>query len=105
MKINFAEFEPPRTGAVVAGVWEEGALTDPARQLDEMTGGAVSRAIAASPKFHGKKSELVPVVGPANLIASRIVLAGLGKPETVDARGLEDLGGTLVAHLNGVGEI
>jgi leucyl aminopeptidase len=104
MKISFAEFEPPRAGAVVVGVWEEGALTGPARQLDEMTGGAVSRAIAASPKFHGKKSELVPVIGPPNLTASRIVLAGLGKPDAVDARGLEDLGGTLVAYLNGVGE-
>jgi leucyl aminopeptidase len=72
--------------------------------LDEASGGAVSRAIAASPKFRGKKNELVPVIGPPNLSASRIVLAGLGKPEAVDARALEDLGGTLVAHLNGVGE-
>jgi leucyl aminopeptidase len=104
MKIDFAEFEPPRAGAVVVGVWEEGALTAPARQLDEMTDGAVSRAIAASPKFRGKKSELVPVIGPPKLTASRIVLAGLGKPDAVDTRGLEDLGGTLVAHLNGVGE-
>jgi len=104
MKISFAEFEPPRAGAVVVGVWEEGALTSPARQLDELTGGAVSRAIAASPKFRGKKSELVPVIAPPNLTASRIILAGLGKPEAVDARGLEDLGGTLYAHLNGVGE-
>jgi len=104
MKISFAEFELPSAGAVVVGVWEEGALTGPARQLDEMTGGAVSRAIAASPKFRGKRSELVPVIGPANLTASRIVLAGLGKPDAVDTRGLEDLGGTLVAHLNGTGE-
>jgi leucyl aminopeptidase len=104
MKINFAEFDPPAAGAVVVGVWEEGALTPPARQLDEASGGAVSRALAASPRFRGKRNELVPVIGPANLTASRIVLAGLGKPDAVDARGLEDLGGTLVAHLNGVGE-
>ena len=29
MKISFTEFEPPRAGAVVVGVWEEGALTGP----------------------------------------------------------------------------
>jgi leucyl aminopeptidase len=104
MKISFAEFEPLRTGAVVVGVWEGGELTMPARQLDETTGGALSRAIAASPKFHGKRGELVPIIAPAKLGASRVVLAGLGKSEAVDARGLEDLAGTLVAHLNGAGE-
>jgi leucyl aminopeptidase len=104
MKISFAEFEPPHAGAVVVGVWEERALTPPARHLDEASGGSVSRAIAASPRFHGKKSELVPIVAPQGLGVSRIVLAGLGKPDAVDARALEDLGGTLVAHLNGAGE-
>ena len=69
-----------------------------------MSGGAVTRALAASPRFRGKRNELVPIVGPANLSVSRIVLAGLGKPDAADARSLEDLGGTLVAHLNVVGE-
>jgi leucyl aminopeptidase len=104
MKISFAEFELPRSGAVVVGIWEEGGLTAPARQLDEATEGAVSRALAASPRFRGKRNELVPIVAPSNLPVSRIVLVGLGKPDATDARGLEDLGGTLVAHLNGVGE-
>ncbi|HKB92011.1 MAG TPA: hypothetical protein VKC60_15955, partial [Opitutaceae bacterium] len=67
MKISFAEFEPPRSGAVAVGVWEGGALTLPARQLDEASGGAITRALAASPRFRGKRGEIVPVVGPANL--------------------------------------
>jgi leucyl aminopeptidase len=104
MKISFAEFELPRSGAVVVGVAEEGVLTPSARQLDEATGGAVGRALAASPRFRGKRNELVPVIGPPNLAASRIVLAGLGKLEAIDPRALEDLGGALVAHLNSVGE-
>jgi len=104
MKISFAEFELSRAGAVVVGVWEEGMLTAPARQLDGASGGAITRALAASPRFRGKRNELVPIIGPANLPVSRIVLAGLGKPEAADARGLEDLGGSLVAQLNGVGE-
>jgi leucyl aminopeptidase len=104
MKINFAEFEPPRTGAVVVGIWEEGKLTAPARQLDEASGGAVTRALAASPRFRGKRSELLPIVAPANLTASRIVLAGLGRPDALDAHGLEEVGGTLIAHLGGAGE-
>jgi leucyl aminopeptidase len=104
MKISFAEFQAPSTGAVVVGVWEDRVLTAPARQLDEASGGAITRALAVSPRFQGKRNELVPIVGPANLSASRIVLAGLGKPEEVKGRHLENLGGTLVAHLNGVGE-
>jgi len=104
MDIRFAEFSLPQSGAVVVGVWEDRALTGPARRLDEATQGAVARAVAAAPRFHGKKNELVPVIGPPGLPVSRIVLAGLGKPKGIDARLLEDLGGTLAAHLNSAGE-
>src|SRR5713101_7177884 len=104
MRISFAEPDQPRSGAVVVGVWEEGELTPAARRLDEATAGAVTRAISAAPRFSGKKDELLPIVGPANLSVSRIVLAGLGKPDSIDARSLQQLGGNLVAHLNGAGE-
>ena len=104
MKISFAEFVLPRSGAIVVGAWEDRALTAAARRLDEETGGAVSRAVAASPRFHGKKNELIPIIGPPNLSSSRIIVAGLGKPDAVDPRLLQDLGGTLLAHLNGAGE-
>ena len=79
-------------------------LTSAARRLDETTGGAIMRAISASPRFTGKKDELLPIVGPANLSVSRIVLAGLGKPDSADARFCQRLGGRLAAHLNGAGE-
>jgi leucyl aminopeptidase len=104
MKIRFAEPDLPRSGAVVVGVWEEGELTPAARRLDETTGGAIARAISAAPRFNGKKEELLPIVGPPNLSASQIVLAGLGKLDSVDARSIEQLGGNLVAHLNRTGE-
>jgi leucyl aminopeptidase len=104
MKISFVEPALPRSGAIVVGAWEERVLTEPARHLDEATGGAVSRAVAAAPRFHGKKNELIAIIGPPNLPLSRIVVAGLGKPEAVDARLLQDLGGSLVAHLNSAGE-
>src|SRR5262249_28085527 len=68
--------------------------------LDEASGGAVTRAIFAAPRFNGKKDELLPIVGPANLSVSRILLAGLGKPASLDSRSLQELGGNLVAHLN-----
>ena len=104
MDIRFAEFSQPQSGAIVVGVWEDRVLTAPARCLDEATQGAISRAAAAAPRFHGKKNQLLPIVGPPGLPLSRIVLAGLGKPEAVDARLIEDLGGAIVAHLNSAGE-
>src|SRR5580700_10007798 len=104
MKISFAEFALPQSGAVVVGVWEERGLTEPARRLDEATGGAVSRAVGAAARFRGKKNELIPIIGPPNLGVSRIVVAGLGKPDAADERLLQDLGGNLIAHLNGAGE-
>ena len=104
MKISFAEPDQPRPGALVVGVWEDGVLTSAARRLDETTGGAIMRAISASPRFTGKKDELLPIVGPPHLSVSRIVLAGLGKPDSADARFCQRLGGRLVAHLNGAGE-
>jgi leucyl aminopeptidase len=104
MEFSFAEPDEPRSGAVVVGVFEEGALTPAARRLDETTGGAITRALSVTPRFKGKKDELLPIVGPANLPVSRIVLAGLGKPEQADARLFRQLGGNLVAHLHGAGE-
>jgi leucyl aminopeptidase len=104
MKISFAEPDQPRSGAMVVGVWEEGVLTPAARRLDEATDGAITRALSAAARFKGKKDELLPIVGPANLSVSRIVLAGLGKPESTDARSLRQLGGNLTADLNRAGE-
>jgi leucyl aminopeptidase len=104
MKISFAEPDQPQSGAVVVGVWEEGVLTPAARRLDEATAGAITRGLSAAPRFGGKKNELLAIIGPANLSVTRIVLAGLGKPDSTDSRALQQLGGNLVAHLNGAGE-
>src|SRR5205085_12270595 len=85
MDIRFAEFSLPQSGAVVVGVWEDRALTGPARRLDEATLGAVARAVAAAPRFYGKKNELVPVIGPSGQPVSRIALAGLVYPNALNA--------------------
>jgi leucyl aminopeptidase len=104
MDISFAESAVPQSGAAAVGVWEERVLTPAARRLDEATGGAVARAIAAAPRFRGGKNDLLAIVGPPQLNLSRIVVAGLGKPEALEMRLLQDLGGRIVAHLNSAGE-
>jgi leucyl aminopeptidase len=104
MKIAFAEPDLPRSGAVVAGVWEERILTPAARRLDEATDGAIARALAGAARFSGKKGEVLAIVAPAKLPLSRVVLAGLGKSEKTDRRVFEEVGGAVAAHLNGAGE-
>src|ERR1700752_1833894 len=100
MKISFAEPDLPRSGAVVVGGWEGKVLTPAASGLDGAAGGVISRGVAAASRFSGKKDELLPIVGPPNLTASRIVLVGLGKPESPHPQSFQQLGGNLVAHLN-----
>ena len=75
----------PRSGAVVVGVWEGGGVDARRETARRGGGGAITRALAAATRFSGKKDELLPIVGPANLAVSRIVLAGLGKPESTDS--------------------
>jgi leucyl aminopeptidase len=103
MKIAFAKLEQPNSGAIVAGVFEDRKLTPTAAALDRQTDGAVTRALAGS-RFKGKPDNLLALIAPAGLELSRIVLVGLGKPDTIDALALQATGGRIVAHLNSVGE-
>src|SRR5260370_493588 len=105
MKISFPEPDLPRSGAVVVAVWAGKVPQPAARRRDEAAAGAITRAFAAASRLSGKQDELLPIVGPPNLSASRIVLAGLGKLESLDSRSFQQLGGSLVAHLNGAGEV
>ncbi|CAA7614693.1 leucyl aminopeptidase [Magnetospirillum sp. UT-4] len=103
MKIAFAKPELPADGAVVVAVFEGRALSPAARQLDERSGGALSRAMAAG-RFEGKKDQTLTVLAPAGLALNRVVLVGVGKAEAVDTQGAEGFGGTALAQLLTSGE-
>jgi leucyl aminopeptidase len=77
MKISFSKIELPSSGAIVVGVYEDRKLTPTAAQLDKQTKGAIERALAAS-RFKGKADDILTVLAPSGLEASRIVLIGLG---------------------------
>ena len=53
MKIAFSEIATPAKGVIAVVVTEERTLGATGRQLDEQTGGALSRALAAG-RFKGK---------------------------------------------------
>ena len=103
MKIAFAKPQTPTEGAVIVGVLEGKVLTPSAKDLDDRSGGALTRAIAAS-RFDGKRDQVLAVLAPSGLSVGRVLLLGLGKADGLDALAAQGLGGTVVAHLAGSGE-
>ncbi|MBX6320754.1 MAG: leucyl aminopeptidase [Rhodospirillaceae bacterium] len=103
MKVVFSRPEAQAAGALVVGVFENRRLGPAAEALDRRTGGLIARALAAS-RFKGNAEEVLQILAPAGLEASRILLVGLGKPEAVEALGWQKFGGRLTAALNAEGE-
>jgi leucyl aminopeptidase len=103
MKISFTKLEIPTTGSYVVGVHEDRKLTPAAASLDKRTRGQVTAALEAS-RFKGRKGETLDILAPSGIDARRIVLLGLGKPADLGSLRLQRIGGSLLAHLNRVGE-
>jgi leucyl aminopeptidase len=109
MQISFAASGP----RVQAGSWvvaaAEGAaptqpvLTGAAIRADKASGGALSRGLKVS-RFAGKSGQMLEVLAPPGLTVSRILLAGLGKPEALNEKGLENIGAEIVKKLHALGE-
>ena len=105
MKIAFSGPTEPGAGAgaVAIAIGEGRVLSAAAKDLDGKTSGAISRAMGAS-RFHGKKGQILAVLAPAGIKASRIVLFGVGKADAVDVKTAEEAGGHVTAHLQGSGD-
>ncbi|WP_142849780.1 leucyl aminopeptidase [Telmatospirillum sp. J64-1] len=98
MKISFAKPGLPGSGAVVVPVLEGRTLSALGAELDERTGGALGRAMAAS-RFEGKKDQSLTILAPANLGLSRVLLLGLGKAAEIDEARAQAFGAAAVANL------
>ncbi|MGN6149442.1 MAG: leucyl aminopeptidase [Rhizomicrobium sp.] len=105
MQLSFAAPSLNSAGALVLGVQGDGTFTPSAAEADKASGGALKRAVGASTKFTGKAGQVVEVLAPQGLKASRVLLVGMGKDFTTSAA--EKLGASIVARLYtaGVGAI
>lgn len=101
MKVTFTAPGVPSSGALAVGVLPGGKLAPSASRLDKKTHGALRRAIRAAPRFSGEKGQMLDVAAPAGTRLSRVVLAGLGKPEDLNALAFEALGGALAKRFAG----
>ena len=103
MQIRFQTPTLEGPGAVAVGISDGNILTGPADRADKLSGGAIRRALSVS-RFSGKAGQILELVSPAGLKASRLLLAGLGKPEKFDAPAAERLAAGIVGRLFTSGE-
>ena len=104
MQISFtAPSAKVQAGSWVVAASEGRALSQAAVKADKASAGALTRALKFS-RFTGKSGEMLEVLAPGGLAASRLILVGLGKPDALDAKGLEVIGAQIVARLESAGE-
>src|ERR1700744_4917768 len=104
MPISFvAPASKVQAGSWVVAASEGKALSQAAVKADKASNGALTRALKFS-RFTGKTGQILEVVAPEGLSASRLLLVGLGKPEALDEKGLEVIGAQIVARLESAGE-
>ena len=103
MKFTFAKTEFPTSGTIVLPVYDGKVWGPHAAQLDETTGGALTRAATAG-KFEGKQDQSLTVLAPAGLTVSRVVLIGLGKPKDVGDLAAQGFGGKAMALVQTCGD-
>src|SRR4051812_7864778 len=103
MQISFVAPSDITAGAWVVGAGEGGALLPAAARADKASGGALSRALKVS-RFTGKPGQMLEVLAPGGAKASRLLLVGLGKSESLDEKALETLGARIAGRLYAAGE-
>ena len=103
MQFYFAAVRTVESGAWVVGAAEGVGLLGAATKADKASGGAISRAMPSC-QFTGKAGQVMVVLAPAGVGASRLVVLGLGKPEQFDAAAAESAAAAAVGKLAGSAE-
>jgi len=103
MQLSFAAPHSVDSGAWIVGAMEGNALTAAAQKADKAAAGALSRALKVS-RFTGKPGQVLEILAPAGVKASRILLVGLGKGPDFDGSKAEHLSASINGRLSGAGE-
>lgn len=100
LDVSFASLsaDPEATLAVLAA---DGLDLGPrAKDLDGKTGGAIAKAAAVA-DFKGKYKSSIEILAPAKVSIDRLIVCGIGKTATLTEQQLVDLGGAILAQLQG----
>lgn len=101
-KLPIFKFHPltkSKTGSTVLFVGKDLTLGPIARDLDEATGGALTRAVEKT-EFKADKFKSLEVVAPSGIELDRILLVGLGEEELSENE-FASLGGIVMGALKG----
>ncbi|MDE2464731.1 MAG: leucyl aminopeptidase [Alphaproteobacteria bacterium] len=103
MQISFSSPTTATGGALIVAALAGGAFTASAAEADRMAGGALKRALDVS-RFSGKLGQMLEVLAPAQVKASRILLVGLGAAEELDGLKAEQIAADVTGRLLSSGE-
>ncbi len=103
MKIEFASSRPEEVHALVVLVGKDRAFSAPADAADQATGGQLRRVVAAA-RFDGDAAQVVEVIAPGGMSASRLLAVGTGAAGKADRALYERIGGVLASRLQTSGE-
>lgn len=93
MKIEFVapDAEPRKHRALAVLAFEGGELSQAAREIDQATAGAISRAVEGG-RFKGKTGQSLDLIAPGGVEAMHILVVGGGEKAKFDADGAEAFG-------------
>jgi len=103
MQLSFVAPRPIGPGALVVAATEGGKLLPAAAAADKEAGGALTRGLGFS-RFTGKSGQVLEVLAPAGVKASRLVVVGLGAASDVDGGHLEAAAASAIGRLGAAGE-
>jgi len=103
MQVSFAAPPASTSGAWVVGSLADGVLTQAAQRADKAAGGVLTRALKTS-RFKGKPNEILEIIAPPDIAASRLLLVGLGKAEDFNTSKAETLAAIVTGRLITSGE-
>lgn len=89
MKITFTGKRDQKADVLITFVGKGKALSDSTAQLDEATGGAITRAMDAA-GFEGNSAQSIDIVGPSGVNAGKIIVVGVGAADKISTRNIED---------------
>jgi len=97
LDIAFAKPVLPKSGALALMVHEGEQPSGLWQQVDEATGGAITRAFKVA-EFKGGKGKTCSILAPGAEL-SRVLAVGLGKPADLSQKILEEAGGAIAVDL------
>jgi leucyl aminopeptidase len=103
MQLSFIPAAEIGAGTLVVGATESAKLLPAAADADGAAGGAIKRGLSFS-RFTGKTGQMLEILAPAGVAASRIIVVGMGKPQDWHGNQAESTAALVIGRLNGVGE-